>query len=301
MSRASPRSWFGALLLALPAWVGLVWMGLPAQGDSPAERMAARETTHRPPPVATTDASEPEPAAIVAVAEPAAEEPAAEEPRILLPFEGDGRRMRVPVTLGGPRGTLDTWFLFDTGATFTTVDRATLARLGLPADGGPELTLNTANGAISTSLVLFDRIVVGDEGVDGVSAAICDECAGTEYAGLLGLNVTGRYKTSIDHDAREVELVPLDVQDRTVDVTRWLDLRGRARTYPGIKTEVEVSGSNRSGRRIDEAVASVSCSTGEFAVQLDDIPPGGEATTSIDLPAAQDCESFRLQLLSARW
>jgi len=300
VSAASPRAVFGALLLALPAWAALAWLGLPLRG-SPGDEAAraAAEGTERDAVRAEAPATPEEPVATVVVElDP---EPDPESESFLLPYEGDGRRMRVPVTLGGPNGTLDTWFLFDTGATFTTVNRATLDRLGLATSGGPELTLNTANGPISTSLVLLDRIVLQGEAVDGVSAAICDDCSGPEYAGLLGLNVTGRYRTAIDHDAREVELSPLPVDDRTVDVTRWLELSGRARTYPGLKTEVEVSGRNLSRRRILEAVATVSCRTGEFAVQLDDIPPRGDATTRIDLPSAQDCESFRLQLLSARW
>ena len=45
----------------------------------------------------------------------------------------------------------------------------------------------------------------------------------------------------------------------------------------------------------------MSCRTGEFAVQLDDIPANGESSTRIDLPGGQDCDSFKLELLSARW
>ncbi len=191
--------------------------------------------------------------------------------------------------------------LFDTGATFTTLDEATLDRLGVPPAGGPELTLNTAGGEVTTTLALIDRVWLEDSAAEGVSVAVCNDCASDDYSGLLGLNVTGRYKTSIDHETGEVELIPLPVDDRTVDVSRWLDLSGRARTYPGVKTQVEVTGRNLSSRPIIEAVASVRCRGGEVAVQLDDIGPGSEATSRIDLPGDRDCDRFRLELLSARW
>jgi hypothetical protein len=288
------------------AWAGLVWFGLPLfSGDDSADAFQAAVAVVRAPPVPSiATVPRPLPPESVDVAPAVEREDPDEEPpgsSIVLPYEGDGRRMRVSVTLTGPREDLDVWMLFDTGATFSTLDRATLKRLGLSPDDGPQLTLNTANGAVSTSLVLLDRIRLDGRPADGVSIAVCDACSGDGYVGLLGLNVTGRYRVAIDHDVREVELTSLPVDDRTVDVGRWLELSGRARTYPGIKTEVEVTGTNLSRRTILEAVASVSCSTGEFAIQLDDIPAYSEGSTRIDLPGAHDCDAFTLKLLSARW
>lgn len=306
---------FGAGSIGVAAWVwaGLVWFGLPlftgssvqdawvtaaevARGEAVLAAMGTTEEITLAPPHAAV--------AVATQSEEEEEPPDAEveiQDRIVLPYEGDGRRMRVPVQLVGPQGTQDVHFLFDTGATFTTLDRATLRSLGLGSQDGPELTLNTANGEVTTSLALLETLRLEGQDVDGVSVAICDDCSGSGYVGLLGLNVTGRFRTAIEHDAREVVLTPLPVDDNTVDISLWLDLSGRARTYVGVKTEVEVTARNLSSRPITEATASVRCQTGEVAVQLDDIPPGGEASSRIDLPSSHDCESFQLQLLSARW
>ena len=120
---------FGAGSIGVAAWVwaGLVWFGLPLFTGSSVQDawMTAAEVARGEAVLAAIGTTEEitlaPPHAAVAVATQSEEEEEPPDPeveiqdRIVLPYEGDGRRMRVPVQLVGPQGAQDVHFLFDTG------------------------------------------------------------------------------------------------------------------------------------------------------------------------------------------
>ncbi len=312
------------------AWPALVLIGLPAY--FPGERSQALSTglgvvasVHGPETAETAaDLGEtlaywlgPEPDLARAPAIPlsAAPPPPAPEPRepeslganqVALPYEGEGRTLRIPVVFETRYGeTLETWMLFDTGATFTTLDRATLEVLDLeiPSDA-PEVTLHTANGERTAKLVLVDKVWLGGFPVGGVTVAVCEACASTDtgVSGLLGNNVSGQFTVTLDPDRQEMVLEPRSVDaERHLDVSPWLDIQAKATAWPDGRVEVEVTVANDSSRLVEEAEVGIRCSDDSFTASLTRIYPDDLRRTRVSLPRGTHCETYRVTLDGARW
>ena len=223
--------------------------------------------------------------------------------RVVLPYEGAGRSMRVPITAAGPAGERELIMLFDTGATLTTLDTATLASLGIavPSDA-PVVTLQTANGQVEAPLVLLDAVSLGAEQIDWVTVAVCAACADGGVSGLLGLNVTGLFQVALDHEDREIDLTRRPPGgDRHEDVTHWLQLESSARVWTDRRIEVDVTAENRARASMEGLTVEVTCADRSFAVALDPIEPGARRTTEVALPRGTDCREYRVQLREGRW
>lgn len=242
-------------------------------------------------------------------AEPLLVEAASEElspisaDQVALPFEGEGRTLAIPVTVEGPEGAeRDVWMLFDTGATLTTLDLATLAQLGVsvPPDA-PEVTVHTAGGERRTRLAMLERVWIGGMEVDGVTVSVCDDCVGEHAVGLLGLNVSGRFLATVDHRRQELLLQPQpDKGDRALDIGHWLELGATATRWPDERIEVQVRAKNRSTRRVERADVAIACEQSWVAV-LTDIEPGATATSLVSLPAGTKCDGYTVRLAHADW
>jgi hypothetical protein len=223
--------------------------------------------------------------------------------RVVLPYEGAGRSMRVPVTIGGPSADLELTMLFDTGATLTTLNAATLARLGVavPSDA-PVVTLQTANGQVEAPLVLIDAVWLGEERIDWATVAVCEACADGGVSGLLGLNVTGLFQVALDHEDREIDLTRRAQQgDRHEDVTHWVQLDSTARVWTDRRVEVDVTAQNRARAPMDGLTVEVACHDRSFAVALEPLEPGAARTAEVALPRGTDCREYRVMLREGRW
>lgn len=219
--------------------------------------------------------------------------------QVALPYEGQGHSLVIPVQFE----TAELDMLFDTGATYTTLDRRSLARLGVevPADA-PRIEVRTANGPRTARLVLLPRLWVGGLLVEGVTVGICDECADERTVGLLGLNVSGQFLVTVDTARKEVIFqVRPGVADRVVDVSPWLDLSSTARLWADGRTEVQVDALNRSDRPIPEARVGVHCGDDHFVVRLRELAAGAGHVETASLPRDADCQTYRVTLDGARW
>ncbi|MCB9777241.1 MAG: retropepsin-like domain-containing protein [Alphaproteobacteria bacterium] len=222
---------------------------------------------------------------------------------VVLPYEGEGRSLTVPVGIeANGREPVDRWFIFDTGATITTLDHATLDALGVRIDpDAPEIDVRTAGGERTTRLALVDRLWIGGMEVEGVTVSVCDECADDETVGLLGLNVTGRFKVTVDHGRQELVLEPRpDHDDRAVDVAPWLDLDAVATRWEDGRVEVEVRAQNKSPRLVDRATVGIRCSD-TWVAELRNVPPKGSASTVVSLPVGARCDGYSIALEAAEW
>ena len=87
------------------------------------------------------------------------------------------------------------WLLFDTGASLTTLDEATLADLGvdIPEDA-PVVQASNSEWSEKSRLVLLSDVWLGGLYVGHVTVAVCEPCADERTKGLLGLNVSGRFR-----------------------------------------------------------------------------------------------------------
>ena len=223
--------------------------------------------------------------------------------RVVLPYEGAGRSMRVPVTLTGPGGEEELTMLFDTGATLTTLDRSTLGDLGIvvPSDA-PVVTLQTANGQVDAPLVLLDAVWLGAERIRWATVAVCEACADGGVSGLLGLNVTGLFQVALDHEEREIDLTRRPKHgDRHEDVTHWVQLDSTARVWTDERIEVDVTAENRARAAMEGLTVEVACRDRSFAVALEPLAPGAARSTQVALPRGTDCREYRVQLREGRW
>ena len=274
-----------AVLMPLGGRADMAWA---EQLDQALPRFAG---AHPPPP-----AAEP----LVKVAPPATE---LGTDQVALPFEGEGRTLSIPVTVEGAAGRdQDMWMLFDTGATLTTLDTATLRKIGVtvPSDA-PEVSVHTAAGERKTRLALVDRVWVGGMPVDGVTVSVCDACAGDKTVGLLGLNVSGRFLSTVDHQRQELVLQPqAGSENRAVDIGQWLELGATATRWPDGRVDVEVRCKNRAPRAVSRAEVAIECDKTWLAT-LTNLPAGGSDKAVVSLPVGSACDGYTVHLERASW
>lgn len=222
---------------------------------------------------------------------------------VVIPYEGRGETMEVSVFVDGPRYGEEFSMIFDTGATYTTLNRKALGLLEIEVSkDAPVAKLRTASGEIEAPLVLVDAVWLGDAVVEWVTVAVCEPCATEEVAGLLGLNVSSQFQVALDHDHHQIELRSLDrAKDRKLDVARWLELRSRLLSWEDGRLEVEIEGENRSRVGIREFSAEIDCPGGRFEVVVDGVAGGQTASRSMALPRGTDCSRYTLDLRRAAW
>jgi predicted aspartyl protease len=124
---------------------------------------------------------------------------------------------------------LDVSYLYDTGASITTVDKATLDKLGVQIPpNAATIRTSTANGVVEVPLIVLDSIDVGGARVTGgFTVSQCEPCASGRKIGLLGLNFSRRYLTTLDEGAKKLRLVPrVDALDHRFDVEPFLQYQG---------------------------------------------------------------------------
>ncbi len=301
---ASTWAWPLLLLAGLPGYfpgevndaMASGFAVLAAAGGTEATRHAARLAESIP---TGAEGESPPPAAEKALPDCAPVDVALAEDQVALPYEGLGHSMTVPIQFGEQELPM----LFDTGASVTTLGRASLREIGLsiPSDA-PEITLRTANGERKARLVLVDKLWVGGFPVHGVTVGVCEECADDDTAGLLGLNVSGQFLVTVDTVRKEVIFQARQGrQDRVVDVAPWLKVRATARLFPDGRVEVEATGENSAPRAVSEAEVGIHCGAESFVARLANIGPGERGRATLSLPRGTECDEYRVTLEKAYW
>ncbi|MBW2273650.1 MAG: retropepsin-like domain-containing protein [Deltaproteobacteria bacterium] len=222
---------------------------------------------------------------------------------LAIPYEGDATSLRIPVAVDGPEYGEELTMIFDTGATLSTLNRHTLDLLEIPVPvDAPRIRLNTAAGEIEVDLVLADAVWLGNEAVEWVTIAVCEPCARDGVAGLLGLNVSGQFHVSIDHDSRLIELRPRGQRtNRKIDVAPWLHLRSQLAQWNDGRIEVEIEAHNRAHQEIRSAILEVECADERFAVRLYGIPAESSIRETASLARGSDCSQYRIHTFAADW
>lgn len=314
IAAASPKAHrFARLSAALVFWSLVLWISLPVyfpgeRRDAVASGLALlsgdelAQTIADGLPEETILATPELPEASATVAATPLPPLALSETEIALPYEGEGRRLSVPVVFEHNGQSIEAYMLLDTGATYTTLTPQLLRRLEAAAtDASPTLELHTANGVRTAQMSLLDRIWLGDLAIDGVAIATCDACASTDNEGLLGLNVAGGFNLTIDADREEVVFTSRERHDRGLDVKLFTDLESRFARYPGGRVEVDLTLSNRGRRTVTGASAKIVCGEEEWSIEMEDVPPGDTARTKRRLPAHDACDEYQISLDEAYW
>ncbi|HWB81404.1 MAG TPA: aspartyl protease family protein [Nannocystaceae bacterium] len=127
-----------------------------------------------------------------------------------VPFTDEGTAILMDVgfdSTSGQRVTLP--YLFDTGASFTTISSATAAKLGIvvPEDA-PILPFNTASGPRESRMVFLPSLWLGQVQIKGLLVSVCDGCVNERHQGLLGHNVMHEFYAQIDFRNKRMVLLP---------------------------------------------------------------------------------------------
>lgn len=211
-----PLVWnLGSLLLAAQVMPGVLVSSLRAQGNIAGDRFGdshriarmlsaiGNSLADRLDPPERSDLSAPAPQVEPSPASPSA------LGGIAVPFSAAGNAILMDVDLEGPAGRLSLPYLFDTGASFTTVNSETATRLGLqvPKDA-PTLQFNTASGPRESRMVYLPALRLGGVELRGLLVSVCDGCANDRSQGLLGLNVMREFLVEMDYQAERMNLLP---------------------------------------------------------------------------------------------
>lgn len=321
-----PLLWnLGAILLCTQVIPGLLVESLRAQGDLAGKRFGDSHKVARilsavgngladrlAPPVPAPPRAGARPGEAAAVPTPIiATAGAAPNDAIAVPFSAAGNAILMNVELEGPAGRLSLPYLFDTGASFTTVHTETAAKLGLTVpDDAPTLQFNTASGPRESRMVYLPKLRLGGIELKGLLVSVCDGCANDRSQGLLGLNVMREFLVEMDYQAERMKLLPRPHDGRA---NRAYDI------YPAVQIEVEGSPEiwlgrirwvllvkNRSTVAIENVVPEVHFSDGQrmAGAAIARIEPGGSGRSLVEGKTfAEDHEKlgFTLALAEAYW
>ncbi|MCY1056927.1 retropepsin-like aspartic protease [Nannocystis sp. SCPEA4] len=321
-----PLLWnLGAILLCTQVIPGLLVESLRAQGDLAGKRFGDSHKVARilsavgngladrlAPPVPAPPRGGARPGEAAAVPTPiVATAGTAPNDAIAVPFSAAGNAILMNVELEGPAGRLSLPYLFDTGASFTTVHTETAAKLGLTVpDDAPTLQFNTASGPRESRMVYLPKLRLGGIELKGLLVSVCDGCANDRSQGLLGLNVMREFLVEMDYQAERMKLLPRPHDGRA---NRAYDI------YPAVQIEVEGSPEiwlgrirwvllvkNRSTVAIENVVPEVHFSDGQrmAGAAIARIEPGGSGRSLVEGKTfAEDHEKlgFTLALAEAYW
>jgi hypothetical protein len=211
----------------------------------------------------------------------------------------------VPVRLQHGASEVSAKMVFDTGASLTTLNEATLRRLGVavsPDDATVET--HTANGTVRRSLSVIDTLWLGGAQLaGGLTVAVCEPCAQGELVGLLGLNVSGQFRVTLDADA--LVLQPKAERSRLGDILPWVELKEASGVWRGPLLTVDLTVENRAPRTLRNvrvaAVVKDGLKEGRISAEMRELSARGRAPLRVQgLPPVRG-SSFLLRLERAEW
>jgi hypothetical protein len=159
---------------------------------------------------------------------------------VSVPMADEGTAIYVDTVLEGRDGRhVKLPYLFDTGASFTTISSETAAELGMeiPPDA-PMLTFNTASGPRESRMVYLPAVRVGQVRIEGLLVSVCDGCVNKRHHGLLGQNVMRRFFVQMDFKNGRTLLVPRVLDSRAnrsydIEPVVEMDLDGAPEIFLG--------------------------------------------------------------------
>lgn len=244
---------------------------------------------------------------------------------IVVPFTEEGAAIFLSVELEGrgPGGTLSEdgegapvealEYLFDTGASYTTITTETARKLGIEVpEDAPKLEFNTASGLRESRMVYLPALRLGDVRIPGLLASVCDSCATEHTDGLLGLNVMREFVVQMDYQGNRMRLIPRVHEgppNRAYDIEPILTMQveGRPEIWLG-RIRWVITLTNNGTVPIYGAMPRVEFKDGPrlFGERVERIDPGETGRSLLVGEVAEDSEDtnsleFTLMLAEAHW
>lgn len=232
-----------------------------------------------------------------------------------VPFAEEGTAILMDVTLHGPGSSarLTLPYLFDTGASYTTVGGATAAKLGIDVpDDAPTLTFNTASGPRESRMVHLPALQLGQVTIPGLLVSVCDACVNERTEGLLGLNVMREFFVQMDYKNQRMQLLPRlsdDRPNRAYDIEPVVELKveGAAEVWLG-RVRWTVLVRNRGTVPLRDVVPVVKFTDGPVlrGATITEIAPGQVGRSLVEGKASLDGKAdtkghYTLGLVEAFW
>jgi len=233
----------------------------------------------------------------------------AQGPRSRIRFVRRGREIMIPARLSLGRREKKLAMMMDTGASLSTIDRVAAKRLGVKLPATPlTVELQTAAGPRSFPVAVLDRVRLGRTVLRHVTVAICDPCAQPGLHGLIGLNFTRHFVTTIDHKKRHLMLRrQAGTPNRISDVEPFM----RLSEVTGESTDGQftVTGKvhNRGPRTVRAlALEAVLLDTkdkihGRLKGKVNRLAPRQTATFRLTGKSFEGLVKYRMELTHARW
>ncbi|WP_052546517.1 retropepsin-like aspartic protease family protein [Enhygromyxa salina] len=233
---------------------------------------------------------------------------------IIVPFTEQGAAIFLSLELEGPSGrTKQLDYLFDTGASYTTLTSATARELGIEIpDDAPSLEFNTASGLRESRMVHLPALILGDVRIPGLLVSVCDSCATERTGGLLGLNVMREFLVQMDYQSSRMRLLPRIHEgrpNRAYDIGPMLDLavEGRPEIWLG-RIRWVVTMTNNGPVAIEGAMPRVDFKDGPqlYGERVERIEPGEVGRSLLVGEVVEDGQDtgsveFTLMLVEAYW
>lgn len=221
-----------------------------------------------------------------------------------LRYERNGASILVPADIEGRR----VYFVFDTGATYTTLTGDFAQAAGIfPKKSYPATMTRTAGGPRATQFGLINSLRIGGRNHGGVSFTICGPCAGGLYkgkpvVGLLGMNVIGRYRTSFDDAEGVIEMVPTrSYMDRARDIQPWIRVQYDDGVRAGKSLHFDGRVTNNSPRTIQKMTLRFRCADGQPVDVSRKVGPGKTAKFRTAVESGDCREDFDARVVESRW
>ena len=212
---------------------------------------------------------------------------------VALPYEHLGGVLSVPIVVEKAGESHELWMIFDTGASFSTINRATMLELGLELpDDAPIVRLRTANGVTEAPLLLIGDVWFGGYWVGPLTVALCESCASENVVGLLGLNLSSGFLMTLDPVREELLLQPRGPRQTKRELRHWISFSSRW----GLGTLV-IAAENKSQYPLQELELSLSCQPGRV-LTLSDI---GSKETKEGTIAVDACAGGTIDIVGGVW
>ncbi len=230
-------------------------------------------------------------------------------PTTTLRFALRGREIMLAARISKSRRLRKVAMMLDTGASISTIDRRTADKLGVRLPATPiTVELQTAAGPRSFPVTVLQRVRLGGAELRHVTVAICDPCAQPGLHGLIGLNFTRHFVTTIDHKKRRLTLRrQAGRSNRISDVEPFMHLSGVTGKSVGKQFTVTGKVHNRSLRRVrDLALEAVLLDSKDKVLsrlqgKIARIAPGKTGTFTLTGDSHKELVKYRLELTAARW
>lgn len=232
---------------------------------------------------------------------------------LTVPFTDEGTAILMDVEFHGASGDVTLPYLFDTGASFTTISTATAGKLGIPVPvDAPVLTFNTASGPRESRMVYLPSLSIGDVEIRSLLVSVCDGCVNDRHHGLLGHNVMRDFYAQIDFKNQRMVLLPRVPEaraNRAYDIEPVVELKieGSPEVWLGrVRWVVRVH--NRGTVPIRDVIPVVKFADGPVlrGKPIDEIAPGAVGRSLVEGRATVDGKgdpkrNFTIGLAEAFW